>query len=450
MADVSKISGPTGPSESPGKKDKSVDADKFHQEMRKRVQEVSQVDPDEQKKRKRGEEAEEEEDLNPLQDGPSTPASQVTPFSLESEKKLTVKRTEDSSLPQRRARASPNAPSPAYPSPSTEESQEPSESAQTTSYQPSQQVPASPQRSNQTRWTPEGQQPVKPGPPEEKKHSAPSKQPPQAKAPQKKQTEPGIGAPVVPPVKAGPPPATDKGKPPVAAKKPLGVTGSELEQAPSIKTEDTSAFFEQMGAEQVKAQETGKKKKLPEDEQVGALQTLPSSQPHAEREIDIEEKKETIAPIESTGFPMATEGQGLLPSPLPRPETIPPYAHMHPQVQELFDRMVGVMTVMTMSGHTETVITLNSPQFASSVFFGTQIIIQEFSTAPHAFNIQLNGSPQAVALFQGNAEDLMAAFQAGNYNFRINRLETGYLKDRPVFRRKEKAGGDDNTGGNLS
>jgi hypothetical protein len=123
-------------------------------------------------------------------------------------------------------------------------------------------------------------------------------------------------------------------------------------------------------------------------------------------------------------------------------ETLTPYAIMNPQVQDIFDRMVGVMTVMQASGMTETTITLNAPQFASSVFFGTQIIIQEFSTAPQAYNIQINGSAQAVALFQGNAEDLMAAFQSGNYNFRVNRLEMGYLTERPLFKRKEKASGD--------
>ncbi len=49
--------------------------------MNKRVTEVSAVDPDEQKKRKQAEE--EEEDLNAPQAGPTTPASQVTPFSME-------------------------------------------------------------------------------------------------------------------------------------------------------------------------------------------------------------------------------------------------------------------------------------------------------------------------------------------------------------------------------
>ena len=44
MADVSKVKGPSGPPEGPGKKDKTTpDADKFQSEMRKRVTEVSKV-----------------------------------------------------------------------------------------------------------------------------------------------------------------------------------------------------------------------------------------------------------------------------------------------------------------------------------------------------------------------------------------------------------------------
>src|ERR1700722_7434641 len=88
MADVSKIEGPSGPPESSGKKDKSsVDADKFKNEMRKKVTEVSQIDPDEQKKRKRQEEAEEEQ--QPLEGAAAepTPPSQVAPFSLGKQQK---------------------------------------------------------------------------------------------------------------------------------------------------------------------------------------------------------------------------------------------------------------------------------------------------------------------------------------------------------------------------
>jgi hypothetical protein len=60
-----------------------------------------------------------------------------------------------------------------------------------------------------------------------------------------------------------------------------------------------------------------------------------------------------------------------------------------------------------------------------------------------AYNIQFVGSPQGVALFQGNVSDLMAAFQGGNYNFKVNRIETHLQSDRPLFKRKEGLGGED-------
>jgi hypothetical protein len=57
--------------------------------------------------------------------------------------------------------------------------------------------------------------------------------------------------------------------------------------------------------------------------------------------------------------------------------------------------------------------------------------------------IKLIGSPEAVNLFQAKRNDLMTAFQEGNYNFRVQRLETSIQgTDRPLFKRKESAGED--------
>lgn len=118
-----------------------------------------------------------------------------------------------------------------------------------------------------------------------------------------------------------------------------------------------------------------------------------------------------------------------------------PYSQLPTSIQELFTRMLGVITVMNLTpGVTETTFILNSPQFASSVFFGSQIIIKEFSTAPQVFNIQLNGSQQATTAFQSNLTTLAAAFQEGSLNFKVNRLETGYRQDdeSPLFHRKDR------------
>ncbi|MCL6755875.1 MAG: hypothetical protein M3A24_01695 [Candidatus Rhabdochlamydia oedothoracis] len=111
------------------------------------------------------------------------------------------------------------------------------------------------------------------------------------------------------------------------------------------------------------------------------------------------------------------------------------------QISQLFDRMAGVMTIMELSGTTETELTLSGEEFASSVFYGARITITEYGTAPKAFNVQLSANPEAVALFQGNMSNLLANFASGNYAFRIHRLETN-IEEGPLFKRKESFGGD--------
>lgn len=459
MVDVSKIEGPSGPPESSGKKGESVDADKFKEAMRRRVTEVSQVDPDEKKKRKQQQEVEEESEV-PAQ-GPTTPPEQVTPFSLEQEQKKISPLEMQGGGPgiSPTESAQPTTPPQtnlfAVPSPSemTDDSgfleEESFIENVPASQQPPQEMPPStpppqaaappppPQPPELAVGPPESAQGQMGGSPQGQKQQEPLALGP---PPEKQQPVAGLGAPLTPPQQETAPPPQK------------GTTAAELEGTVLKPTEETAAFFEQMGGKG--GQEGEGQKKTPQQiaQEEAALQGGIGTAPPAPftEEGKTEEKKG----VEKTGgepgmAPAMSSAETPAPAALPPPPPpLPSYANMPPQVMELFDRMVGVMTVMNLSGMTETVITLNAPQFASSVFFGSEIIIQEFSTAPQTFNIQLNGSQQAVALFQGNADDLMAAFQAGNYNFRVNRLETGYTSERPLFKRKEKPSGDkqDQTG----
>jgi len=450
MVDVSKIHGPAGPAGAPEKKSQAAaDAEKFHEAMQKR--QVNPADPDEQKKRKqRGEQADEEEDLSAPLPTPATPASQVTPFSSAEEAgplDLEGKGQGISPLQsaQRAAQPAPSGPSfytssqdAAVDSPEgwTPEGQQPVKAgppAAATPMQPSQPPPGG-------RWAPEGQQPVKAGPPTASNTSKQPERQGQERTPQSEKGPPpdkralaqgGTGVPI-------------KMQPP-GEKKPLAAPHEEGTQ-PAAKGEDATALFKRVeGGKEEKGEERAEE--VAQQAEVGPAVTSAPLSPHVvSKEEDKEEELKIVAPAETAELSL-TGGSGappmLMESAAPTSEVLPAYTHMHPEIQEMFDRMVGVMSVMTTSGMTETVLTLNTPQFGSSVFFGTQIIIQEFSTAPRAFNIQLNGTPQALALFQGNAEDLMAAFQSGNYNFRVNRLETGHLTDRPLFRRKGEASGKD-------
>lgn len=151
--------------------------------------------------------------------------------------------------------------------------------------------------------------------------------------------------------------------------------------------------------------------------------------------------------------PIEIEGPSLPPLP---PEIIPiataaatqaaPY--LSPETLSLYYQMVGTIYVMTSPpGISRTEIVLNAPSFANSRFFGATILIEKYATAPDSLNIRLSGSNEAVTAFNQNIPNLMAAFQNGNFSFRVNRIDTAYSSERPVFRRKEPGEGKKGPGG---
>ncbi len=147
-------------------------------------------------------------------------------------------------------------------------------------------------------------------------------------------------------------------------------------------------------------------------------------------------KKEQASqtPIFSPPLPAAP-----IPLFLPSASEVPaPSSLLSAAMLEMFEKMVGILSVMTAGGISETTIHLDSAAFANSIFAGASIVIREFSTAPKAFNVEFQGNAQNTALFQANVTDLLAAFQNGNYNFKINRIDTSLgANDRPLFHRKE-------------
>lgn len=113
-------------------------------------------------------------------------------------------------------------------------------------------------------------------------------------------------------------------------------------------------------------------------------------------------------------------------------------AYLRPETVPLFYQMVGSIIVMsTPPGISRTEFILNNPAFANSKFFGATVELIKYSTAPDSYNIRLSGSNEAVAAFNQNLPNLMAAFQTGHFSFRIGRIDAEYANDRPVLRRKE-------------
>ncbi|MCH9612767.1 MAG: hypothetical protein S4CHLAM102_12640 [Chlamydiia bacterium] len=135
-----------------------------------------------------------------------------------------------------------------------------------------------------------------------------------------------------------------------------------------------------------------------------------------------EDKEEPTAPITPTEHPFAPTAH-----PEPIQQVQPSYTHLHPQVFDLFQRMVGVMMVEQHKGVSTTTITLKMP---GSVFNDCKVKIEHFDTAPHQFNVQLIGSAAANNTFMTNMKTLETAFRQGNYGFEVNLL-------RPVLPQTE-------------
>ncbi|MBI3237026.1 MAG: hypothetical protein HYZ48_04935 [Chlamydiales bacterium] len=239
----------------------------------------------------------------------------------------------------------------------------------------------------------------------------------------------------------------EKQAPPLAPVSEKGIPAEELPPAEVSTQEQVGALLEGADLSQVgKGGEKKDVKKMDEGEKE-AIETATSatfSPKEGGFESGSEKRKEGKGKEVQQGMAFGAPPPFLMGDAAPAAglSPPPPYTSLPNQILEIFERMAGVMMVMTDSTMTETTITLNAPQFASSVFYGSQIIIREYASAPKAFNIEFNSNPQGVALFQGNVDGLMAAFQYGQYRFRVNRLDTGHLSEKPLFHRKEKVSKD--------
>ncbi|MBY0529676.1 MAG: hypothetical protein K2P51_05735 [Rhabdochlamydiaceae bacterium] len=463
MTDINRIEGPSGNPETPQRREKTTpDADKFKKEMHKKVEKVDESDTEQRRKRKRREEDEPDDEVAGAAQTPQD-TSHITPFSLEEKEKglspmeMQAGKGKISPMASKEHKPSPmeafaTPPSPALPPPSPEELEE-----DTSMWSESANVERSPSSAAQaapiaTPFTPSEEPTSAEKPPQEKTPAQPTEQ---SSSTQQKQTPLTPSQPAAKPqiqTEKTPPKAPLEKNIPTAevhAETPskeeieavLKTTPEDLEQKqePTFKGGVVSEPKKQEPLSPPQPKDT---EETEADTSQGIVPVTPTLTTNA-AELESEKKKEPSSTDTSTaGTPPPTPEHIPLGAEAAPTEPPTPYATMNPQVLDIFERMAGVMTVLTTTGVTETTVTLNAPQFASSVFYGTQIIIKEYSTAPKAFNIQIHGTPQAVAAFQGNTNDLMAAFQHGNYSFRVNRLETGYLEDRPLFHRKESASGD--------
>jgi hypothetical protein len=110
------------------------------------------------------------------------------------------------------------------------------------------------------------------------------------------------------------------------------------------------------------------------------------------------------------------------------------------EIAIIFEKMAASMIVMSSSGEIETTLFLDNP---ASIFYGTKITIREFSTAPKAFNVEITSFTPAINAIESGRNDLLSAFQNGNFNFSIHRFETFiHSEERPVLHRKGSSDDD--------
>ena len=99
------------------------------------------------------------------------------------------------------------------------------------------------------------------------------------------------------------------------------------------------------------------------------------------------------------------------------PAAKPAFSGLSTQVFELFERMVGLITIANYSGKEVTTVKLSMP---GSMFNGCEVRLERFSTAPNSFNLQLLGNPDAIQAFGKNIDDLAAAFKKSDLDFTVN------------------------------
>ncbi len=151
-----------------------------------------------------------------------------------------------------------------------------------------------------------------------------------------------------------------------------------------------------------------------------------TSQDHPKKQNKDNPEDDVLAPGQ-VAMPMTTFT-------LPPAEPLPAYTQLPSEVYELFERMVGSITVEQSKASTTTTITL---AMKDSIFDGTQIILDRQSSSMNTFNIQIATNPQAQDLVNANLDDLVAAFQGSKLAFDVNIRKPILLEKYHDFQRKE-------------
>ncbi|QVL58042.1 MAG: hypothetical protein KFB93_02885 [Simkaniaceae bacterium] len=222
---------------------------------------------------------------------------------------------------------------------------------------------------------------------------------------------------------------------------PKEATFGALKEGPEKETAKDASPFKRFTPQEVRNQKMGRESATASEIEGLPVPTSGESEQggmgHQGKKKDDDSFIE--ANSDTAGIPLPTF-ENPIPAIIPATE-IPAYSKLSPEVHELFEKMGGVMTIQQDKGITTTTMNINMP---GSVFDGTQVILNQYSTAPNSFNIQLVGNPESVKVFNQNLDALKASFTQANFNFETNILNpiltTG--KKSPHLIRRGKSAGD--------
>lgn len=167
------------------------------------------------------------------------------------------------------------------------------------------------------------------------------------------------------------------------------------------------------------------KKKIDEKSKKQTLsQSLEGTSIKSESSNEHKDKKDEKETEQTASISQATP---IIPyEPTVQTTPAPVYTTLPAQVYELFERMVGVMSIEQHNGVSTTTVTIN---MKDSVFDGAKIILNHYDTAPNSFNLTIAAGPTGQKLISDNITGLEFALQQSNPAFRVNLAKPALLED---------------------
>ena len=110
------------------------------------------------------------------------------------------------------------------------------------------------------------------------------------------------------------------------------------------------------------------------------------------------------------------------------------------EMNALIDKMADFIQTESQNGISTTTVSIDMKE-GMSLFHGSELRIDHYDTAPHSFNIQLSGNPEAIDAFQQHLASLQTALQQRLEHFHIallNPVLTEKLQDFDPYKKEKR------------